>query len=123
MIYDLMGWDKTKRYKIIGFLIEVDGEKVFLFDMTMTENFDAVSKKKKKTIEEATQNGDVKQEVAQDSALESKTPSLSSFSEKIATTFGDTVEEDQARRSQDLSGFFEVQPSNMAGRGMNDGSF
>ena len=123
MIYDLMGWDKTKRYKIIGFLIEVDGEKVFLFDMTMTENFDAVSKKKKKTIEEATQNGDVKQEVAQDSALESKTPSLSSFSEKIATTFGDTVEEDQARRSQDLSGFFEVQPSSMAGRGMNDGSF
>lgn len=123
MIYDLMGWDKTKRYKIIGFLIEVDGEKVFLFDMTMTENFDAVSKKKKKTIEEATQNGDVKQEVAQDSALESKTPSLSSFSEKIATTFGDTVEEDQARRSQDLSGFFEVQPSSMVGRGMNDGSF
>lgn len=123
MIYDLMGWDKTKRYKIIGFLIEVDGEKAFLFDMTMTENFDAVSKKKKKTIEEATQNGDVKQEVAQDSALESKTPSLSSFSEKIATTFGDTVEEDQARRSQDLSGFFEVQPSSMAGRGMNDGSF
>ena len=118
-----MGWDKTKRYKIIGFLIEVDGEKVFLFDMTMTENFDAVSKKKKKTIEEATQNGDVKQEVAQDSALESKTPSLSSFSEKIATTFGDTVEEDQARRSQDLSGFFEVQPSSMAGRGMSDGSF
>ena len=115
--------DKTKRYKIIGFLIEVDGEKVFLFDMTMTENFDAVSKKRKKTIEEATQNGDVKQEVAQDSALESKTPSLSSFSEKIATTFGDTVEEDQARRSQDLSGFFEVQPSGMAGRGMNDGSF
>ena len=123
MIYDLMGWDTTKRYKIIGFLIEVDGEKVFLFDMTMTENFDAVSKKRKKTIEEATQNGDVKQEVAQDSALESKTPSLSSFSEKIATTFGDTVEEDQARRSQDLSGFFEVQPSSMAGRGMNDGSF
>ena len=79
--------------------------------------------KPQKTIEEATQNGDVKQEVAQDSALESKTPSLSSFSEKIATTFGDTVEEDQARRSQDLSGFFEVQPSSMAGRGMNDGSF
>lgn len=123
MIYDLMGWDSTKRYKIIGFLIEVEGEKVFLFDLTMTESFDAVSKKRKKTIEEATQNGEIKQDIAQESAPEPRIPLISGFSEKIASTFGDTVEEDQARRKQDLSGFFEVHSSGETGRGMNDGNF
>ena len=42
---------------------------------------------------------------------------------KIATTFGDTVEEDQARRTQDLSGFFEVHSSGETERGANDGNF
>lgn len=123
MIYDLMGWDVTKRYKIIGFLIEVEGEKVFLFDLTMTESFDAVSKKRKKTIEEATQNGETKQEIALESTPEPKTPLISGFSDKIASTFGDTVEEDQARRMQDLSGFFEVHSSTETERGVNDGNF
>lgn len=123
MIYDLMGWDATKRYKIIGFLIEVEGEKVFLFDLTMTESFDAVSKKRKKTIEEATQNGETKQEIALESTPEPKTPLISGFSDKIASTFGDTVEEDQARRTQDLSGFFEVHSSAETERGVNDGNF
>ena len=41
MVYDLMGWDKTKRYKIIGFLIEVSGVPLFVFDLNLTESFDA----------------------------------------------------------------------------------
>ena len=57
MIYDLMGWDRTKRYKIIGFKIEVEGETLFVFDLTMTESFDT-TRKKKKTLEEATQSGE-----------------------------------------------------------------
>ena len=113
MIYDLMGWDTTKRYKIIGFLIEVDGEKVFLFDMTMTENFDAISKKKKKTLEEATQvEGEQNEPLP---AQETKTPSVFGFSDKVTSTFGDTVEEDLARKTQDLSGFFEVERGNENG--------
>lgn len=113
MIYELMGWDNTKRYKIIGFLIEVEGEKVFLFDMNMTESFDAVSKRKKKTIEEATQAEGEKKEVV--AAQEVKAPSISGFSEKVASTFGDTIEEDRARRTQSLNGFFEMQPSFYSG--------
>ena len=81
MIYDLMGWDTTKRYKIIGFLIEVDGEKVFLFDMTMTENFDATRKRKKKTLEEATQAEGEQNETLP--AQETKTPSVFGFSDKV----------------------------------------
>lgn len=62
MIYTLMEWDRKKRYKIIGFLIEVDGEDVFLFDLTMTEKFDTKKGTKKKTLEEATQVEGVEEE-------------------------------------------------------------
>ena len=110
MIYDLMGWDTTKRYKIIGFLIEVDGEKVFLFDMTMTENFDATRKRKKKTLEEATQSEGEQNETLP--AQETKTPSVFGFSDNVTATFGDTVEEDLARKTQVIRGFFEVERGN-----------
>ena len=113
MIYTLMEWDRKKRYKIIGFLIEVDGEDVFLFDLTMTEKFDTKKGTKKKTLEEATQVEGVEEENTDDAEsmpVEAvKAPPLSDFSEKITSTYGETVEEDRARRQQDLSSFSEVQ--------------
>lgn len=113
MIYTLMEWDRKKRYKIIGFLIEVDGEDVFLFDLTMTEKFDTKKGTKKKTLEEATQVEGVEEKNTDDTAsmpVEAvKAPPLSDFSEKITSTYGETVEEDRARRQQDLSSFSEVQ--------------
>ena len=39
-------------------------------------------------------------------------PSVFGFSDKVTSTFGDTVEEDLARKTQDLSGFFEVERGN-----------
>ena len=113
MIYTLMEWDRKKRYKIIGFLIEVDGEDVFLFDLTMTEKFDIKKGTKKKTLEEATQVEGVEEENTDDAESmpveEVKVSPLSDFSEKITATYGETVEEDRARRQQDLSSFSEVQ--------------
>ena len=113
MIYTLMEWDRKKRYKIIGFMIEVDGEDVFLFDLTMTEKFDAMRGKKKKTFEEATQVEGAEKENTDDTESvpveEVNTRALSDFSEKITSTYGETVEEDLARRQQDLSSFSEVQ--------------
>ena len=113
MIYTLMEWDRKKRYKIIGFLIEVDGEDVFLFDLTMTEKFDTKKGTKKKTLEEATQVEGVEEENTDDAesmTVEAvKAPPRSDFSEKITSTYGETVEEDRARRQQDLSTFSEVQ--------------
>ena len=41
-----------------------------------------------------------------------KTPSVFGFSDKVTSTFGDTVEEDLARKTQDLSVFFEVERGN-----------
>ena len=113
MIYTLMEWDRKKRYKIIGFMIEVDGEDVFLFDLTMTEKFDAMRGRKKRTFEEATQiEGSEKENTDYTESApveEVKSPPLSDFSEKITSTYGETVEEDLARRQQDLTTFSEVQ--------------
>ena len=68
---------------------------------------------KKKTLEEATQVEGVEEENTDDAEsmpVEAvKAPPLSDFSEKITSTYGETVEEDRARRQQDLSSFSEVQ--------------
>lgn len=113
MVYTLMEWNRKKRYKIIGFMIEVDGEDIFLFDLTMTENFDSMKGKRKKTLKEATRvEGAEKQDVDENGSRNVETvkaPPRSDFSEKITSTYGETIEEDQARRQQDLSSFLEVQ--------------
>ena len=108
MVYTLMEWDRTKRYKIIGFMIKVNTENVFLFDLTMTENFDVTKKKTKKTLKEATQVEGTLEENDRRSDEDTKAPLLSNFSEKITSTYGDTVEEDEARQKKDLSSFLEV---------------
>lgn len=100
LIYNLMGWDRTKRYKIIGFKIEVNGESLFVFDLNMTESFDT-TRKKKKTLEEATQ-----QEKEENNTEEEKT--ISRFSEKLTSTVGDTVEEDEARKHWSIESFQEI---------------
>ena len=103
MIYDLMGWDRTRRYKIIGFKIEVKGEPLFVFDLNMTESFDT-TRKKKKTLEEATQSGE---EVKEKKITEEEKP-ISRFSEKLRSIFGDTVEEDEARKHWSIESFQEM---------------
>lgn len=105
MVYDLMGWDKTKRYKIIGFLIEVSGVPLFVFDLNLTESFDA-TRRKKKTMEEATERDVEGEEGKVEKKVEEKP--LARFSEKIRTTFGDTIEEDEARQHWEMSNFLEV---------------
>lgn len=116
MIYTLMQWDKKKRYKLMGFLIEVEDEPVFIFDLTMSEKLEMRKRTKKKTLAEATENADEpKDEVVAVEATASERVLVSdafqmAFSERLTTTYGDTVEEDDARRNmRDLSEFAEVQ--------------
>lgn len=103
MIYDLMGWDRTRRYKIIGFKIEVKGEPLFVFDLNMTESFDT-TRKKKKTLEEATQS---EEEVKEKKSTEEEKP-ISRFSETLKSTVGDTIEEDEARKHWSIESFQEM---------------
>ena len=37
MLYDLMGWDSTYRYKLLGTTFEFQGQCLYLFDLTATE--------------------------------------------------------------------------------------
>lgn len=116
MVYNLMQWDKQKRYKLMGFLIEVEDEPVYIFDLTMTEKLEMRRRAKKKTLAEATEAAEEPtDEIAVVKEPTSERPPVSDsfqtgFSEKLANTYGDTVEEDEARRKMsDLGKFAEVQ--------------
>lgn len=118
MIYGMMGWEDSKRYKVMGFLLDIENEAVFLFDLTMTEKFEAKKTKRKKTVKEATQDGATGQEEninyqPMSTEYETATSMPSSgpeFSHKITSTIGETVEEDAMRtKRQDLAGFAEVE--------------
>ena len=100
--------NKTKRYKIIGFLIEVGGVPLFVFDLNLTESFEA-TRRKKKTMEEATEREareDGEEGKVEKEKVEEKP--LARFSEKIRTTYGDTIEEDEARQHWEMRNFLEV---------------
>ncbi len=39
-VYDQLSWDKTCRYKILGYRIEYEGEALYIFDLKIPEIFD-----------------------------------------------------------------------------------
>lgn len=39
-VYEQLAWDKACRYKILGYRIEYEGEKLFIFDLKVPEIFD-----------------------------------------------------------------------------------
>lgn len=45
-LYELMGWDKSKRYKVLGYRIEFEGKMLYVFDLTVPEEFNLRSKKR-----------------------------------------------------------------------------
>ena len=45
LIYTTMKWDKTCRYRILGYLIKVDEEEIFVFDFTVTRVYNVRPKK------------------------------------------------------------------------------
>ena len=45
MFYNSMNWDKTCRYRILGYLIKVDDEDIFVFDFNFTRVFHEHPKK------------------------------------------------------------------------------
>lgn len=47
MVYNTMGWDKSCRYKILGYRITFDGESLYVFDLKVPEIFHEKPRKKK----------------------------------------------------------------------------
>ena len=73
-LYNMMGWDKGCRYKLLGYRIEFDGETYYVFDLIVPEIFH----EKPKKGEKATEPVDTKKGY---------------YSDDIAGTFGVPVEE------------------------------
>ena len=77
MLYNLTGWDKKCRYKILGYQIEFEGERIYLFDMSAHKIFRERPKKG-----EAVGGAEVSAEARQ-----------GYFPDDIANTFGVSFEE------------------------------
>ena len=45
LVYDMMGWENGFRYKIIGYKIVVDGETLYVFDLTVHKIFHETGKR------------------------------------------------------------------------------
>jgi hypothetical protein len=45
LVYETMGWDKKCRYKMLGYLIEYQGEMLYIFDLKVPEIFHEKPKK------------------------------------------------------------------------------
>ena len=90
LIYTTMKWDTKYKYKILGYLIEVDGEQVFVFDFTV-----------KRMYHERPKKG----EPGYDQPLDRK----GFFPDDVANTFGVPVEE-HARQTEisDVDGYINV---------------
>ena len=82
-IYDLMGWDKKCRYKMLGYLIPFEGALYYVFDLRHKQIFNEKPKKGEEPVDE---NGEI---IVVDTRK-------GYFSEDIAHTFGVPMEQHQA---------------------------
>ena len=55
-IYNLMGWDKKCRYKVLGYQIPFDGDVYYVFDLNVKQIFNEKPKKGEEPVDE---NGEV----------------------------------------------------------------
>ena len=77
MLYSIMGWDKKCRYKILGYLIELDEKPLYIFDLSAYKIF-----QERKKGEEG-----------EDVQVEMPVDRKGYFPDDIANTFGVPVEE------------------------------
>ena len=98
LVYDMMGWENFYRYKIIGYKIEVDGETLYVFDLTVHKIFRETTKNK---------TG----EISGEKSVESSTNDRKGFyPQDIANTFGISVEEHEKmlKTEESLDGFVSI---------------
>lgn len=85
LVYDMMGWENCYRYKIIGYKIVIDGETLYIFDLTVHKIFHDVKRGK----------GNVSSDENRDLAVKTATTAdrKGFYPDDIANTFGLPVEE------------------------------
>ena len=114
LLYALMEWDKTNRYKILGYRIEFEGDELFVFDLKVAEIFECSTKARK------TADVPVNGESGQEAEKPSKLSRRGYYSPDIANTFGLSIEEHrQAYSLTDLDGYVTIGTMT---QGTNDGA-
>ena len=102
LVYDMMGWENCYRYKIIGYKIVIDGETLYIFDLTVHKIFHDVKRGK----------GNVSSDENRD--LTAKTATTADrkgfYPDDIANTFGLPVEEHKKMMETEvgLDGFVSI---------------
>lgn len=103
LLYALMEWDKTNRYKILGYKIEFEGEELFVFDLKVAEIFECSKKVRKAAA------SPVDGEMGQETENPTKVSRKGYYSPDIANTFGLSIEEHkQAYSLTDLDGYVTI---------------
>ncbi len=96
-VYSLMDWDKSKRYKVLGYKIEFEGKKLYVFDLTVPEIFNLSSKKRKEAITIGDNNdhsdGDGKESVpnGESGVPEPKKTNKGYYDQTVLDSFGPSV--------------------------------
>ena len=82
LIYEMMGWDRNRRYKILGYRIQFEGDIYYVFDLSVFQWFHEKAKKgeDQEILEEETEPVDTRKGY---------------YTEKISGQFGLSVEEDK----------------------------
>ena len=101
LLYDMMGWENCYRYKVIGYKINVDGETLYVFDLTVHKIFQETKKVKGNNSAALTETGN--------KAI-SKPDRKGFYPEDIANTFGIPVEEHKKMMETEVSldGFISI---------------
>jgi hypothetical protein rflaF_11474 len=95
-LYNLMGWDKKCRYKVLGYLIPFEGSLFFVFDLNVKQTFNEKPKKGEEPVDE---NGEPIQVDTRKGY----------FSEDILHTFGVPMDQHKAETEvTEMDGFVNI---------------
>ncbi len=98
MLYKMMGWDPFCRYKILGYKVNIDGEDMYIFDLTVKETTEEGSPKIRASIEKMISQENKDKDATETLAAEEPRP----FSkDDVPSSFGLPVEE--SRRIQETA--------------------
>lgn len=102
LVYDMMGWENCYRYKIIGYKIVIDGETLYIFDLTVHKIFHDVKRGKENV------SSDENRDLAAKTATTSDRKGF--YPDDIANTFGLPVEEHKKMTETEvgLDGFVSI---------------
>ena len=115
-IYAMMKWDKSKRYKILGYKINFEGKTLYVFDLLVPEIFNLYSKRNKEPItvaQEQELNTGITEEVVQESPSEEKNNNQMNrkgyYDRNSLVGFGPSVDEYRKQTEiKELNGYFSM---------------